>query len=266
MSEDGLHFVARGEARGEPALFLHGFMGSSADWSDVVERMKGEHYCICVDLPGHGRSVGLGGDYTMERTGRLLSDVLDRAGAPHAHVVGYSMGGRTALYFAVVHPERCRSLLLESASPGLSSEAERAARRGADEARALRLETGDFREFLAEWYRQPLFETYQHHEGLLERMIGSRRSNRPGELARSLRGMGTGSQPSLWDRLDELALPVLACAGALDGKYAEAAERMAVMMPRARAVVVPGAGHNVHAERPEEFTALLTDFISSMTL
>lgn len=261
MTSETLHYETRGSAHAPAVLFLHGFMGSSSDWSEVVARADATFYCICVDIPGHGRSVGLSGDYTMERVTELLTDLLDRAGVVRADVVGYSMGGRLALFFAAVHPERCRRLVLESASPGLPTEDERAARRGLDEARAVRIESGDYLEFLEEWYRQPLFETYQRQEGLLERMIRSRKSNAPRELARSLRGMGAGSQPSLWDRLDKIRTPVLAVAGALDGKYVETAERMAVLMPRARTAVVPGAGHNLHAERPDAFTDIVIDYL-----
>lgn len=261
MSRDALHYDTHGDPRSPAVVFLHGFLGSSSDWTDVVGRAKTAFYCICVDLPGHGRSVRLSGDYSMGRIARHLAALLDDAGVERAHVVGYSMGGRVALFFAATHPERCHRLVLESASPGLPTEDERAARRELDAARAVRIETGDYLEFLEEWYRQPLFETYLRHEGLLERMIRSRSSNDPPELARSLREMGTGSQPSLWDRLDEIRVPVLAVAGALDGKYVDLAERMAVRLPRARTAVVPGAGHNLHAENPGAFTNIVIDFL-----
>lgn len=265
MSHAELHFATRGTADRPAVLFLHGFMGSSSDWEEIMVRLSSEFFCIGVDLPGHGRSVGLAGPYSIERLAEMLCDVLSGSGVERAHVVGYSMGGRAALYFAVSHPETCRRLVLESASPGLRTDEERVERRGLDEARAVRIETEDYLEFLEEWYRQPLFETYKRHAGLLERMIRSRSANSPRELARSLRDMGTGSQPSLWDRLDGIGLPVLAVAGALDGKYAETAERMAVLMPRARAEIVPGAGHNVHAEKPEAFAEMLTDFLKKPT-
>lgn len=261
MTRAILHTEASGDARRPPALFLHGFMGSRRDWSEVVDKLKHAFFCICVDLPGHGGSVGLRADYTMEGTSTLLAEALDAAGVERTHVVGYSMGGRTALYFAVTHPERCRSLVVESATAGLPAAEERAARRAADETRAVRIEEGDYLEFLEEWYRQPLFETYRRHKGLLDRMIRSRRSNSPRELARVLRGMGTGSQPSLWGRLQELRMPVLAVAGALDEKYVETAERMARAVPEATTAIVEEAGHNVHAEWPDRYADMLIDFL-----
>ena len=253
--------LAPGSSRAPvPVLFLHGFMGSHDDWYPIVDRLDGRA-ALLVDLPGHGRSLGLEGPYSMEQTVTLLAAVLDAANVRRAYVVGYSMGGRAALAFASAHPDRCRALLLESASPGLPSERERRARRKVDEARAVQIETGDYLEFLKEWYRQPLFETYRRQKGLLERVIRARSANSPAELARSLRGMGTGSQPSFWARLEDLHLNAVIVAGALDAKYVEIAERMATLLPRARAVVVPGAGHTVHAEVPNAFSDILADFL-----
>lgn len=259
-----LHFTTSGSRDHPPIVFLHGFMGSSADWSSVMEALSDSFHCIAVDLPGHGDSVGLPDPktYTMNGAARMLLDLFTETGIEKAHIVGYSMGGRTGLYFAVHHPGRCRKLVLESASPGLDHEDDRRDRRGVDEARAQRLETGDLAEFLEEWYRQPLFATYRERPELLQRMLETRGQNDPEELARSLRGMGTGRQPSLWDALVDFQIPVLAVAGALDGKYVETAERMAVLMPNTRTAIIPNAGHNVHAERPDVYTDIVKDFLT----
>jgi pimeloyl-ACP methyl ester carboxylesterase len=87
--------------------------------------------------------------------------------------------------------------------------------------------------------------------------------NHPAELARALRGMGTGSQPPLWDGLRGLDVPALAVAGELDGKFVALSRRMASLAPRMRSAVVPGAGHNVHAEAPEAYLDLLEGFLDA---
>lgn len=237
-------------------------MGSANDWAGVIAGLGQDYHSLAVDMPGHGRSTGLADAiYTMDDAARALVDVLDERGVERCAVVGYSMGGRLALYFALHFPERCRKLVLESASPGLKTAQEREARRVLDEERAVRLETGDFGAFLHAWYRQPLFASLAGHVGLIEQMIEARRENDPRELARSLRGMGAGRQPSLWERLPELRVSTCAIAGALDAKYVAVAGRMAGGSPRVRAVVVPEAGHVVHAEQPRRFVALLRTFL-----
>ena len=140
--------------------------------------MEDRTYCIAVDLPGHGASLGLPPDtYTIEGATRAVIRTLDDIQVSRPVVAGYSMGGRLALYLALRFPERCAGLILESASPGLESASERAARRAADESKAERLQSGDFEAFLRDWYAQPLFASLAQDENLLHRTIEARRRN-----------------------------------------------------------------------------------------
>lgn len=225
-------------------------------------RLGQDCWSLAVDLPGHGAAIGRPAhDYTMEGAAACLAATLSEVGEDRRPVVvGYSMGGRLALYFALAYPACCRGLLLESASPGLQTKAERAARRRTDAERAHRIRR-DFRAFLDDWYRLPLFGALSEH-GLVEETIARRLNNVPEELARSLAGMGTGQQPSLWARLSELRMPALVLAGALDAKYRRLTEAMATRARGAlRRIVVEGAGHNIHAEQPRRFTALIKGFL-----
>ena len=261
----GLSYRASGDPHRPAILLLHGFLGSSADWAEIVPALEERLYCVAPDLPGHGASLGLPpGYYTIEGTTRALLDKLGELGIERAALVGYSMGGRLALYLALRHSERCSRLFLESAAPGIDDAAEREARREADERRASALESGDYEEFLANWYGQPLFASLSRRKGLVERIIEVRRRNDPAELARSLRGMGAGSQPSLWGELAWLRVPTLAVTGELDERYARISRRMAHLNFGVRTAVVPGAGHNVRLEAPRAYLALLQDFLESI--
>jgi 2-succinyl-6-hydroxy-2,4-cyclohexadiene-1-carboxylate synthase len=261
-----LAYEVSGDGGLPEVLFLHGFMGSSADWREVAGTIGDRAFCIALDLPGHGASLGLAPEaYTMEGTAQAVVRTLDELEVRRPMIVGYSMGGRLALYLALRYPDRCTGLFLESASPGLESARERLARRDADEKKAKRLESGDFERFLRDWYRQPLFAPMVRDVDLLRRTIEARRRNDPTELARSLRGTGTGSQPSLWEALEGLAVPALAVTGELDGKYAGISSRMASITPKVEPVVIPGVGHNAHDEAPVEYVALLGGFLDRLT-
>lgn len=223
-------------------------------------------FCIVPDLPGHGSSLELPLDtYTVEGATRAVIGILDELEVARPTVAGYSMGGRLALYLALRYPGRCAGLFLESASPGIESEEERALRRAADKEKAKRLESGDFDGFLRDWYRQPLFASLVRDEGLLRQTVAARRHNDPGELAISLRGMGTGSQPSLWNELEGLDVPALAVSGGLDENYAMISSSMEVIIQSIETEVIPGAGHNVHDEAPAEYVALLADFLDELS-
>lgn len=239
-------------------------MGSSADWLDVTSALEDRFRCIAPDLPGHGASLGLpSGSYSFEGAARATVRTMDDLDVGRATFVGYSMGGRLALYLALRYPRRCAGLFLESASPGLEDAAVREARRRSDEEKAARLESGDFEEFLVDWYSQPLFASLARREGLVEATISSRRGNDPAELARSLRGMGTGTQPPLWGELAELEVPALAVTGEFDQKFVALARRMAGTSPNVRAAVVPGVGHNVRAEDPGAYLDLLEGLLDN---
>ncbi|WP_242823238.1 2-succinyl-5-enolpyruvyl-6-hydroxy-3-cyclohexene-1-carboxylic-acid synthase [Thermaerobacter subterraneus] len=240
----------------EPALLLHGFTGSTATWVGVWSQLAAAGPLLAVDLLGHGRSAAPAGPdrYRMEEQVADLVALLDRLGIGRVHLVGYSMGGRVALSLAAAAPERVASLVLESSSPGLADPAEREARRRSDEALARRIEEEGVGAFTRAWEELPLFAGLKDLDPAARASVrAARLAQRPRGLAGSLRGMGAGVQPPLWDRLPDLPMPVLCLAGAADAKYAALARTMAERIPRGRAVIVPGAGHTVHLEEPAAF-------------
>ena len=236
-------------------LLLHGFLGRGADWDAVRAGLPDAWDVMAPDLPGHGAAVGLdAGAYTMDGAAARLADALDGP----ADVVGYSMGGRLALHLAVARPEAVRRLVLVSASPGLGTEAERASRRAVDAQRAAEI-ADDLAGFVDRWYRTPLFAL---PGGLRQRLTRDRvLHNDAAELGRSLRGMGTGAQPSHWGALGGIRAPALAVAGGRDDKFVRLAQQMAAAGP-VETAVVPGAAHLVPAEAPAALAHLLTDFLS----
>lgn len=260
-----LSYTLTGEGGAPPVLLLHGFLGAKEEWDEIIEALREDFLCIAPDLPGHGGSVGLSypDAYTIEGAAREVTALLDGLGISRVALVGYSMGGRLALHLALRHPERFSGLFLESSSPGIEEERERAVRRMEDERCARQLESVGLEAFVEEWYRQPLFASLRRREDLLGRTVRHRLSNDPHELARSLRAMGTGNQRPLWDDLEKLAVPTLAVVGELDEKYSAICSRMREEcgVPVAR---VPGAGHNVHLEAPDEYTRLLRGFLKAL--
>jgi 2-succinyl-6-hydroxy-2,4-cyclohexadiene-1-carboxylate synthase len=248
---------------GEPLLLLHGFTGSARNWRGL--EAFGERFrTIAVDLLGHGASDSPADParYDMAACVGDLAAVLVQLGIQRANVLGYSLGGRVALHLAAAHPERVGRLVLESASPGLMTEAERRARRADDEALALRLERDGLEAFVDGWERLPLFASQARLPAAVRAGLRAQRlRNNPPGLANSLRGLGTGAQPSLWERLPEIHTPTLLLAGALDEKFAAIARAMAERLPEATLFIVPEAGHTIHLEQPDAFAQRVTEFL-----
>lgn len=261
----GIEVLGSSAARQRLAL-VHGFTGSAAGWSDHLDHFAAQGMrVLAFDLPGHGASDAPDDPafYSIERSAAQVATAARQYGFSEQDscnvLLGYSMGGRVALYTAFDGP--FQALILESASPGLADDRERVARRAADECLATGIERDGVPAFVDVWERLPLWESQRRLP--VERRIALREQrlrNSATGLANSLRGGGTGAQPSLWERLPELRIPVLLIVGALDGKFRRIAEQMLERLPEARLEIVPDAGHAVHFERPEVFDALVSDF------
>ncbi|HEX9886354.1 MAG TPA: 2-succinyl-6-hydroxy-2,4-cyclohexadiene-1-carboxylate synthase [Longimicrobiales bacterium] len=254
-----------GDATETTALLLHGFTGSVEAWREApLLALARRRRVLAVDLLGHGRSsVGATpARFALEEMVRDLVEVLDHAGVGRAVWVGYSMGGRVALGGAVLAPERVAALVLESASPGLEDEGERRGRRAGDEALAATIEAGGVEDFVARWTALPLFASQARlPAGIREGERLRRLEASPEGLARCLRGLGLGCQPSFWEALGSVDVPALILTGELDEKFTRIGERMAGLMPQATRVVVPGAGHAVHLEDPESWAREVVRFL-----
>jgi 2-succinyl-6-hydroxy-2,4-cyclohexadiene-1-carboxylate synthase len=262
------HAECHGNPEHPPLLFLHGFLGRGDDWKEIATPLPKYFHCLCPDLPYHGRTrVDCDTPLTMELVAQELDAWLDARGIARCAVVGYSMGGRLALQFAVQFPSRVTRLVLESASPGIEDEAQREQRRAHDARMAQRMEAMNadiaLCQFLDEWYAQPLFETCRRYPERLKQLIASRMDNDPRNLAQCLRGMGAGAQDNLWPAACALQVPVLAIAGEEDHKYRAIAERLADRNKNLAASILSGCGHNVHWERPGPYTSLLEHFLQA---
>lgn len=248
-------------------LLLHGFTGSSADWKPFIP-MWGEKYrLLMVDIIGHGKSDAPTDParYTMDHAVADLIGILDHYRVDRCVVLGYSMGGRLALALTVRHPERIRGLILEGSSPGLESIQEREERIRRDEALARRIERGGIESFVSYWENIPLFASQKNLPPSVRAHIRAKRLvNRALGLAHSLRGMGTGAQPSLWHALSDLHMPVLLLAGAWDEKFCRIARNMHKQLPSSEFRKIADAGHNIHVEQAQVFGTMVLDYLSKM--
>ncbi|MEH2353692.1 2-succinyl-6-hydroxy-2,4-cyclohexadiene-1-carboxylate synthase [Nostoc sp.] len=249
-------------------LFLHGFMGNINEFDETIKLLFNEFSYLTLDLPGHGKTQVLGEDeyYTMATTAHALINLLDELKIAKCFLVGYSMGGRLALYLALHFPERFHKVVLESASPGFPTAAERLERIKIDTQIGRKLtrifEKSDFVTFLSNWYNQPIFGYIQNHPEY-DRMVESRLQNNPQELDKSLRFMGTGYQPSLWEKLQLNTIPMLLLVGEYDQKFISINTQMAKICEFTHIKIISNAGHNIHFENTFAFVENIKSFLSA---
>lgn len=245
-------------------LMLHGFLGSGKDWKHYAERLQNEYTCFMPDLPGHGATPAphdITG--TFETIGESLAELAGTIHADPLHLVGYSMGGRLALYLTLHYPERFRSAVIISSSPGMKNPGEKARRYESDKRIAERI-TKDFDSFLDAWYELQLFATLKRHP-LFSEVFERRKANDPQALAAALKQLSTGCQPSLWEKLGQNSLRTGFFVGEKDRKYVEIGRQMVNLCPNSELFIFHGCGHTLHIENRNLFLERLTGFLAGTT-
>ncbi len=257
------HYCFSGDIDKPLILFLHGFMGDSHEFNQVISLLSDQFCCLTLDLPGHGKTRVLGGEecYTMSTTAHALINLLQQLNVKNCFLLGYSMGGRLALYLNLYFPQHFSKVVLESASPGLKNQWDQVERRQQDFELSRKLEKTDFSRFLSNWYNQPLFVSLKNHPDF-ESLIANRLQNNPLELAKSLRNLSTGCQPSLWEKLKENQNPMLLLVGEDDAKFIAINSEMARLCNSAKLEIVSHCGHNIHFENPKRFVESVKTFLS----
>lgn len=264
---DDVRYYYQSAGAGDPLLLLHGFTGNSRNWPAQVEVFARRHLTITVDLIGHGRSESPAGvrRYRMENVASDVVALVREIASGPVNLIGYSMGGRLALYLALARPTFVKALVLESASPGLESMAARQARVRKDELLARSIMRDGIAEFVRRWEKMPVLASQARLAASARAGLRRQRlRNSAVGLANSLRGMGTGAQESLWSRLHDLHIPVLLLAGELDHKFVVLAKEMGELLPCAQVKVVSQAGHTIHLEKPAQFNRIVSRFLGEL--
>lgn len=244
-------------------LLLHGFMGSRHDFDAIAPALPGE--VLVIDLLGFGTEAPLVAPTTRFAMHHQIADIRQILFAyqwEKVHLVGYSMGGRLALGFALAHPEHVETLVLESTTAGLADAQARAARLAADAKKAEQIRQ-NFGAFVTDWGQLPLFASQKHLPAALrQRMSQQRLQQQPENVANALIGMGTGAQPNFWPKLAQLRMKTTLIVGEQDLKFNHIADQLLQSVPHAQKVVIGGAGHNTHFEQPEQFNMRLIQHVS----
>ncbi|MBN1561880.1 2-succinyl-6-hydroxy-2,4-cyclohexadiene-1-carboxylate synthase [candidate division KSB1 bacterium] len=258
MNPPMLHHVRFAPSTSAPIVLLHGFLGDTRDWHDVVRQLKDFDF-LAIDLPGHGRSRKIGLDYGFAQTARAIIDVLDINDISRCRLLGYSMGGRIALYTAMTYSARFSSLLLESCTAGV---ADRRRRRRFEAEWSRKLCMYDMADFVRQWYDMDMFASLRAHSRFAE-LLQRRSENDPIALSRVLLNLGSGNMPSLWRELRRLQMPVHYLFGEKDDKYAKIALEIEKQGATVSLYCIKDSGHNAHFENPVEFCNVLQSILTS---
>lgn len=109
-----LHFRKYGE--GEPLLILHGVFGSSDNWQTVGKAFAENNEVYLIDQRNHGNSPHHE-DFSYDVMANDLLELMNDNGLDRAHILGHSMGGKTAMNFAATYPDRVMKLIVVDIAP-----------------------------------------------------------------------------------------------------------------------------------------------------
>jgi pimeloyl-ACP methyl ester carboxylesterase len=255
VTDDGVGLAVEQLGSGPPFLMVHGFTGARDDFADHAPRFAERSTVVTFDHRGHGASDKPSAveAYTFDRLVADTITVADTLGFPRFTLLGHSMGGMVARRLVLAHPERVSSLILMDTSPGHPPSIEPDL---ADAAADLALE-GDMnllRQILdeADTLGSPADQRVRRERpGYVEYCARKWSEIAPASYAGLLREIV--HQPDQLDDMRTITCPTLVIVGEQDAHFVPAAHSMTDVLPDARLVVVPGAGHSPQFENPDAY-------------
>jgi esterase len=242
---------------GQPLIILHGLFGSSDNWMTIGRKLSEKFKVYLVDQRNHGDSPH-DEVHNYEAMASDLKEFIDSNNIENPHIIGHSMGGKTAMYFAVQHPNIFDKLIVVDIAPkaypvhhdsileGLCSLnlEELKSRSDADKQLAEYVPEKGVRQFL-------LKNITRNEEKKFEWKI-----NLP-VLEKNIEVVGKGLEKRLTTEKSVLFI------GGKNSNYIKSEDHIAInnFFPNAKIEMVEGAGHWIHAEKPEEFLTLIDDFL-----
>lgn len=231
-----------------PLLLTHGFGATAAMFRPNLSAAAAGHQVVTWDIRGHGgsESPADAGSYSAAAVLGDMAALLTRLGIDRAVLGGHSLGGYLSLDFALGHPGQVAGLVLIGTGPGFRNDAARDDWNRRAHKTAARLEERGL---------AALGDRSELHGGQHRDIAG---------LARAARHTLTQRDSHVLDGLPSIGVPALVVVGADDAAFHAAADYMTAKLPRARKVVIPGAGHAPNVDQPARFNAELRAFLDEV--
>ena len=236
-----LYYEVHGPADGPPVLLLHGDLGNTEEFDNVVPALVAAGYrTVAFDARGRGRSTWGDRPITYEQMAADALGLLDYLGIDRTDVVGWSAGAMLALELVIHDPERLGRVVLYGGA--FSPDGVYAEPQPSDQ-------LPPFENLVADYQR--LSPEPERFEELLE-VLGALAAVAPNYSE---------------EELGSIAVPVLVLAGAQEEFIKpEHTRRMAELIPGAELVIMPGTGHFAPFARPEEFNRIVLAFLAGEAL
>lgn len=247
---------------GKPIICLHGFSENLSTWNQLA--LEG-YQLILIDLIGHGESDKPYSNkyYRVKEMIKHLNKLFDyKLGLKKYSLLGYSMGGRIALAYALQYADELEKLILESASYGECGLINRLKRRRNDLKLAESIRKNGIEWFNNYWSNLAIFASQKKlPKAIINEITKRRLTNSTHALANTLLCSGQGVFPCLKNQIVHLSKPTLFISGEYDKKYRQIGNEFARLNPKVKHITIKGCGHNIHTENSIAFTEVLRSFL-----
>ncbi len=243
-----LSYRAFGNPSNQPLVFLHGFLGSSLDFSPLITSLQEKYFCLALDLPAHGKSP-----YCVDTLVAVEKTIDSFQIEPF--LIGYSLGGRIALHLSQKTKLPIKGSIILSSHVGLECPIQKKARLKQDLLWAQKLKTLIPQDFLKSWYQQATFSSLQKKPLLLEKLLIERLFTNKEELALILEEMTLAKQPLL----NSFSTPTHFLCGEDDIKIKDL--YTAYDLPKTE---IENAGHVLHLENPTICSKVIQSYLTSL--
>lgn len=243
------------EGAGEPLLLLHGWPLDHRMFAPQIEALSGRFRLIVPDRRGFGKSDLVP---RLDREPEDINRIMDALGVDDAHLLGMSQGGRIALRYATLHPERVRSLLLQGAPvDGLDIDASADDRVPVTEYARL-AGAGRIDEVRKRWLAHPMMQLGGDHDAQ-NRLLQSILADYTGRDLREPGGYRFGHD--VLAAMSRFSRPALLLTGAHEtAARRRHAEVLLERMPNCSEVVFSNSGHLCNLTEAASYNAAVAEF------
>jgi pimeloyl-ACP methyl ester carboxylesterase len=261
-------------SEGTALLFLHGFSNDAHVWNRVAPMAAPHYRTLAFDQRGHGDSDrDPEGRYDHETMARDVNAALESLGIARVVIVGHSMGGRVAMRFAGLFPEKLAGLVIVDSAPDLDARGTTRISLDVQQQDWSFASVADYERVLQRQYPvtppEILTELAAHWtrrrpDGRYELKLDPLfMKARQGASAEDAKRASEQESKRLWAALEKLPCPALVIRGAAsDVMSAEVADEMVDdVIPNAKLETIARAGHSVMLDNPPAFEKALASFI-----
>jgi esterase len=271
MFLDQFNYSILGQNDQNRVVFIHGLMAFSANWRKIASRIQNDYQCLIYDQRGHGRSFKPDSEYSPEVYASDLKQMTNELGWDRFHLVGHSMGGRNAMVFADLYPDKLKSLVIEDMGPDSDANAVKYYEDMLNSIPTPFFSKDEMKAFFSNDFEKK-FQSKEAIAVLSSFLQANIESVSEGSSAglfdwrfskkAILQTVKEGHTKDRWREISNLKMPTLLIRGENSHILKkDVFDRMVQSNPNIQGLEIKQAGHWIHYEKYEEFTSILREFL-----